>query len=229
MNNAQKILVVDDEADIREILSLTLRHEGLDPVEAASAEEALSLLDPSVALILLDVMMDGMSGFEMASKLRGEGNHIPIIFLTAKTGEKDTLTGFGAGADDYIKKPFSTKEVAARVKSVLTRAALPGSLAAEIVHAGPLSIDTTTKSVVIDGESIPLTRTEYDILMLLVKNEGRTVPRLEILNAVWTDQKVVLDRTVDVHIARLRRKLDGYSYVIGNRVGFGYTFRPDKK
>ena len=229
MTHQEKILVVDDEADIREIISLCLRRDGYEIVEAGSAEEALEVLDPTFSLILLDIMMDGMNGYDLATRLRKEGNMIPIIFLTAKTTENDMLRGFGSGADDYIKKPFSTRELSARVKSIITRSTLPVITAAEVVQAGPLTIETEAKTVTIDGKTISLTRTEYDILMLLIKNEGRTLTRPDILSAIWTDDKTVMERTVDVHIARLRRKLGDYASVVVNRVGFGYTFRPNEK
>lgn len=229
MTTQGKILVVDDEEDIREIVALSLRHDGFEIVEADSAEKALSLLDPSFSLIVLDIMMDGMNGLEMARQLRASGNNVPIIFLTAMVDERDLLEGFGTGADDYVRKPFSTKELSARVKSVITRSKLPLNLAAEVIQAGPLTIETKAMQVTIEGRRISLTRTEYDILMLLIKNEGRTIPRPDILNTVWCDKEAVMERTVDVHIARLRRKLGPFAYVIGNRVGFGYTFRPDSK
>lgn len=225
----EKILVVDDEADIREIIALCLKRDGYEIAEAGSAEEALEVLDPSFSLILLDIMMDGMNGYDLATRLRAEGNTIPIIFLTAKTTEGDMLRGFGSGADDYIKKPFSTKELSARVKSIITRSTLPVNTAAEVIQAGPLTIETKAKTVTVSGTSLSLTRTEYDILMLLIRHEGHTLTRTDILSAIWTDDKTVMERTVDVHIARLRRKLGDYAHIIANRVGFGYTFRPSEK
>ena len=229
MTNQGKILIVDDEEDIREVVALALRREKYETIEAASAEEALSVLDSTISLILLDVMMDGMNGFELATKLRAEGNTIPIVFLTAKTNEADMLKGFGIGGDDYIRKPFSLKELTARVKSVITRSALPLNLALEKVQAGPITIETKDKRIIIDGKPVSLTRTEYDILTLLIKNEGRTLQRIDILGTVWSDSKTVMERTVDVHIARLRRKLGPYAYLINNRVGFGYSFRTSPK
>ena len=220
-----KILVVDDEPDIREIITLCLRREMYDVVEAGSAEEALRALDPAFSLILLDVLMDGMNGFDMARKLRAEGNTIPIIFLTAKDTERDMLEGFGAGADDYIRKPFSAKELTARVKSLITRSTRPAAPAGDILQAGPLTLNIASKSVLVDRLPVSLTRTEYDILLLLVKNQGLTLPRTAIMDAVWKDDKAVMERTVDVHIARLRHKLGKHSGLIANRVGFGYTFR----
>lgn len=224
---SNKILVVDDEQDILEILHFNLSKAGYEVTTATSAEAALTLLDDSYSLLLLDIMMDGMSGLQMAEQLRQEGNMIPIIFLTAKTTEKDLLTGFSYGADDYIKKPFSIKEVIARVNSVLVRSSLPQDYSGSIITAGPLTIDTEAKSVSADGKPIELTRTEYDILHLLVQNEGRLLSREKILDAVWCEKQNVIDRTVDVHIARMRKKLGPFAPLISNRVGFGYYFKSD--
>lgn len=222
----RKILVVDDERDIREILEFNLDHEGYLVETANSAEEALEMLDESFSLVILDVMLDGMTGFKMASVLRKEGSTVPIIFLTAKDTENDMLTGFSLGGDDYIKKPFSIKELIARVNSVLNR-----FYSGEVEHQedklvrGPLTIDLKAMNVSDKSGIIDVTKTEYDILKLLASNEGRIFSRAEILDAVWQDNGVVLERTVDVHIARLRKKLGDYGNFIINRVGFGYTFK----
>lgn len=229
---SKKILIVDDEVDIQEILAFNLEREGYLIEVASSAEEALKKLDNSFSLILLDVMMEGMSGFKMADKLRKEGNKIPIVFLTAKNTENDLLTGFSIGGDDYIKKPFSIREVVARVQSVLTRSQHSSELnniSETILQRGPLTIDLEAMTVH-DGEKyIEVTKTEYDLLVLLASNEGRIFTRAEILKNVWHDSELVLERTVDVHIARLRKKLNEYSHLIVNRVGFGYTFRSSEE
>lgn len=226
----KKILVVDDERDITDILQFNLEYEGFEVTAASSAEEALELLDNSYSLLILDVMMGGMTGFKMADQLRKEGNEIPIIFLTAKDTENDMLTGFSIGGDDYIKKPFSIKELVARVHSVLNRAYSNKPEVAEssdILVRGPLTIDLEAMKVsTVEGE-VEVTKTEYDILKLLAASEGRIFSRTEILDAVWPDNSVVLERTVDVHIARLRKKLGENGYCIVNRVGFGYTFRSE--
>lgn len=229
---SKKILIVDDEVDIQEILAFNLEREGYLIEVASSAEEALKKLDNSFSLILLDVMMEGMSGFKMADKLRKEGNKIPIVFLTAKNTENDLLTGFSIGGDDYIKKPFSIREVVARVQSVLTRSQHSSELnniSDTILQRGPLTIDLEAMTVH-DGEKyIKVTKTEYDLLVLLASNEGRIFTRAEILKNVWHDSELVLERTVDVHITRLRKKLNEYSHLIVNRVGFGYTFRSSEE
>lgn len=230
-----KILVIDDEQDILEILEFNLTHEGYEVTTATSAEEALELLDDSYHLILLDVMMGGMSGFKMADQLRKAGNHIPIVFLTAKDTENDMLTGFMLGGDDYIRKPFSMQELKARVRSLLRRVHQQeepeeDQAEGEILSCGPLTIDQESMTITDEeGKSYPVTKTEYDILLLLATNPDRVFSRQEILSAVWRDDSIVLDRTVDVHIARLRKKLGEHGTLIVNRVGFGYLFKLPRK
>jgi DNA-binding response OmpR family regulator len=226
--NQISILIVDDEVDIREILQFNFEFEGYHVDLASSAEEAMKILSPDHKLILLDVMMGGMSGFKMADTLRKSGNEIPIIFLTAKNTENDMLTGFSIGADDYISKPFSIKEVIARVKTVLKRSkdAAPeeDSAGNKYIYKG-LVVNMDKKNMSIDNELVDLTKTEFDILSLFVKHEERIFPREEILNKIWKNQAVV-ERTVDVHIARLRKKMGVYGKYIVNRTGYGYVFFP---
>lgn len=226
MNN-MRILVVDDEKDISEILQFNLENEGFIIDIAHSAESALPLLQNKPDLILLDVMMGGMSGFKMADLLRKEGNTVPIIFLTAKDTENDMLTGFSIGADDYISKPFSIKEVIARVKSVLKRSLLNSEKPTEVLEKGDISIDLIAKRAFIAKDELSLTKTEFNILTLLLQNEGRVFSRNEILDSAWKDEGVVLERTVDVHIARLRKKMGIYGNKIINRTGHGYVFNLD--
>lgn len=222
------LLIVDDEADIRDILEFNLENEGFDLDLAESAEEALDKLNDKHSLIILDVMMGGMSGFRMAEKIRKSGNNIPIIFLTAKGSENDMLTGFSTGGDDYISKPFSIKEVTARVKSVLKRTEIKSPIQSEenIVRMNGLIINKETKIVTVDDAAIDLTKTEYKILVLLATNESKLFSRETILTKVWNGE-VVLDRTVDVHITRLRKKLGVYANCIVNRTGYGYSFNID--
>lgn len=227
-NNKIPILIVDDEEDIRDILEFNLENEGFSIDMAESAEEAMDKLTDKHRLILLDVMMEGMSGFRMAEKLRKSGNNIPIIFLTAKDTENDMLTGFSIGGDDYISKPFSIKEVIARVKTVLKRSAVSQKeSSSNIIRVGSLNIDTEKKIVTIDENNIDLTRTEYNIFLLFIENEYKLFTREAILKRVWSNGEVVLDRTVDVHITRLRKKIGRYGNCIVNRTGYGYSFNPD--
>lgn len=222
----KKILVVDDEEDLCEILQFNLESEGFAVDIANSAEEALKIISADYQLVLLDVMMEGMSGFKMAEKVRKELHlNVPIIFLTAKDTENDMLTGFSLGADDYIPKPFSIKEVSARVKAVLKRsgnADMPEIK--RIVEAGDLLIDLTTKNVTLNGKSILLTKKEFEILSTMAQSPGRIFSREDFLSKVWNDDGYVLERTVDVHITRLRKKLGDFGKHIINRSGYGYCF-----
>ncbi len=225
------ILIVDDEADIREILQFNLENEGYNIDLAESAEEALKVLTPDHRLILLDVMMGGMSGFKLADQLRKGGNRTPIIFLTAKNTENDMLTGFSIGGDDYVSKPFSIKEVIARVKSVLKRSAAELNVGdtADVITLNSLVIDTNSKTVSIDDKEVELTKTEFNILVLLIQNEGKIFSRSDILAKAWDNGGIVLERTVDVHITRLRKKIERYGDCIINRTGYGYTFNSNVK
>ncbi len=225
-NKEISILIVDDEPDIREILQFNLENEGYKIDLAESAEQAAKILSAEHKLILLDVMMGGISGFKYADQLRKSGNNIPIIFLTAKNTENDMLTGFSIGGDDYISKPFSIKEVVARVKSMLKRSnALEESGSQkEVLTIDGLVIDFYTKNVSVDSTIIDLTKTEFNILALLAQNTGRIFSRTEILEKAWKDDGIVLERTVDVHIARLRKKIGVYGDYIVNRTGYGYIF-----
>ena len=222
-----KIRIVDDEADIREILQFNLENAGYEADCAASAEEALEILSPDHDLILLDVMMEGMSGFKMAEVVRKElENQIPIIFLTAKNAENDLLTGFSAGGDDYISKPFSIHEVIARVKAVLRRSSPAQDPVSDMIVSGKIRIDMSKKMVYAAGEPVLLSKKEFEILSLLASHEGRVYSREDIINELWKDAPYVLDRTVDVHIARIRGKLGEYKNYLTNRSGYGYCFSP---
>lgn len=220
MNN-EKILIVDDEEDLCEILRFNLENEGFSTDIAYSGEDALKKISPLYSLVLLDVMMDGISGFKTAEKIRKELHiNIPIIFLTAKYGENNLLTGFSAGGDDYITKPFSIKEVLARIKAVLKR-----SISAETslpnITLGALTIDVQEKKALVNDRLLQLTRKEFDILLMLAQAPQRTFSRTEILNNVWKDDSYILERTVDVHITRLRKKIGDSPHII-NRPGYGY-------
>ncbi|GHT74562.1 DNA-binding response regulator [Bacteroidia bacterium] len=227
---AEKILVVDDGKNICEILAFNLTNEGYEVQCAYSAEEALKKLTPDYSLILLDVMMGGMSGYKMAEKLRKENNPVPIIFLTAKDTENDMLTGFSVGADDYISKPFSIKEVVVRVRALLKRSEY-GQKKSETANTksnqwvfNDVTIDFDTKELKIGNESIPLTRTEFEIIKLLASNPSRVFEREDIIDAIWKDSPYITERTIDVHIRRLRKKLGERASLISSRTGYGYRF-----
>lgn len=225
--NNYKILVVDDEQDLCEILKFNLETEGYVVETANSAEEALEKDVAGFNLLLLDVMMGGMSGFQMAKQLKENPMtaQIPIIFLTARDTENDTVTGFNLGADDYISKPFSIREVMVRVRAVLRRTKeKEGVQPSNIVSYQGLELNLDKKSVSIDGEDIPFTKTEFEILHLLLDERGRVFSRQELIDRIWPKDVLVLDRTVDVNITRLRKKIGRFSKCIVTRLGFGYYF-----
>lgn len=247
----QRILIVDDEEDICMILSYSLQKAGYETLVAHSAEEALELLQSPIAnspspisLILLDIMMDGMSGLEMAEKLRlspnsliasspnsPQGASIPIIFLTALSDEDTVLQGFKLGADDYISKPFRIAEVLARVAAVLRRTAEQGAKNQEqrpisndcIVFEG-IVVNKADMSLMVDGENVKTTRKEIELLCYLLTHRGQILSRDHLLNNVWDSNGYVLERTVDVHITHLRRKLGQYGKRIITKSGYGYLF-----
>lgn len=218
-------MVVDDEESLCEILQFNLEVEGYEVDVAYSAEEALERDVASYDLLLLDVMMGAMSGFRMAQELKRNPAtaSVPIIFCTARDSEDDTVAGLNLGADDYISKPFSLREVIARVRSVLRRSTTPKS-DNDIVSYLTLSLDRRSKRCTLDGNEVQLTKKEFEILALLLSNRGRIFSREEILERVWTDEVVVLDRTIDVNITRLRKKIGQYGHNITTRLGYGYGF-----
>lgn len=235
-----RILVVDDEQDICEILQFNLETEGYEVETANSAEEAVAIINSCKEkvgecfdLLLLDVMMGELSGFKLARMLKADSStsHIPIIFITALDNEDDMVKGLNIGADDYIAKPLSIKEVKARVKAVLRRAAKHNSPSVEehsneegvIKYAG-IVINTEHKTVSIDGQNVSFTRLEFDLLAMLMESQGKVFSREKILKRIWPDDVIVTDRAVDVTITRLRKKIGVYGKFIKTRVGFGYLF-----
>lgn len=228
MNNSiPKILIVDDERDLCEILEFNLSSEGFETELAYSAEEALRKPLDKFNLIILDVMMGEMSGYKMASKIRKELRlTVPIIFMTARTSENDILTGFNVGADDYISKPFSIKEMVARIKAILKRG-ISDTRSNNILIVDDLELNTTNKTVSINRNQINLTRKEFEILTLLLKHRGQYIGRTEILDRIWSDDVIVTERNVDVNMARLRKKIGIYGEFIKGKSGYGYCFKSD--
>lgn len=227
MDKNQRILVVDDEQDLLEILKFNLETEGYEVEAATSAEEALEKDVASFDLLLLDVMMGGMSGFAMARRLKENPStaNVPIIFLTARDTENDTVTGFNLGADDYISKPFSLREVMVRVRAVLRRTAVPASgEEPQVLSYQGIVMNLGKKTVTIDGEDVPFTKTEFELLHLLLDERGRVFSRQELIERIWPKDVLVLDRTVDVNITRLRKKIGRFAKCIVTRLGFGYYF-----
>ncbi|WP_279068956.1 response regulator transcription factor [Alistipes timonensis] len=220
-----KILVVDDEESLCEILQFNLEIEGYEADVAYSAEQALGMHPERYSLILLDVMMGEMSGFRMARLLKADPAtaKVPVIFCTAKDTEDDTVAGLNLGADDYIAKPFSVREVLARVRSVLRRTAEPPAEQETIAFEG-LEMDLRRKVCTLDGKELALTKKEFEILALLLTHRGVIFSREEMLRRIWSDEVIVLDRTVDVNITRLRRKIGPYGEHIVTRLGYGYGF-----
>lgn len=230
-----KILVVDDEHDICEIIQYNLETEGYEVDTANSAEEALALPIREYALVLLDVMMSEMSGFQMARQLKENPltAHIPIIFITALAGEDNTVKGLNIGADDFIAKPLSMREVKARVKAVLRRTesshrplqekATIATTSNEINYEG-ITLNIDAKTAMMDEEPLALTKLEFELLLLFLQNPGKVYGRNELLRLCWPQNVYVLDRSVDVNITRLRKKLGRYGKYIKARVGYGYIF-----
>jgi len=220
-----KLLIIDDEEDLCEILQFNLEGEGFKTDVAYSAEEALKKDIKSFNLIILDVMMGQMSGFKLAEKIRKEMNlTVPIIFVTAKNTENDLITGFNLGGDDYITKPFSIKEVIVRVKAILNRTQKQEIVEKPSIYVDDLVFNFEKRSLQIDNKEIQLTKKEFDILALLLNRKGKAFSREEIFSNVWDDSTIVTDRTIDVHITRLRKKLGKYGKNIKSKQGYGYTF-----
>ncbi len=225
ISEEKRILIVDDEEDLCEILQYNLNNEGYKTDVAHSAEEAMKKTLSEYNLLLLDVMMGPMSGFKLADKIRKEmNNNVPIIFLTAKDTENDLLTGFSIGADDYISKPFSINELTARVKAVLKRTHNENIKSDPIIRYGNIEIDTVKKRLVINDERVELTKKEYEVLKLLLDNQGKVFSREDILSLVWGKNVIVTERTIDVNITRLRSKLGEYGKYLRNKTGYGYYF-----
>lgn len=227
-----RILVVDDEESLCEILKFNLEKEGYEVAVAYSAEEALALDIQNMNLVILDIMMGELSGFGLARilKRKAETASIPIIFCSALDSEGDKIKGLDLGADDYIAKPYSVAEVMARVRSVLRRSGpqrvvTPAAPQNDnvIVFEG-LEVNNLNKRCFIDGEEVQLTRKEFDILVLLLTHRGTILSREQIMKQVWSDEVVVLDRTIDVNITRMRKKLGNYGNYIITRTGYGYGF-----
>ena len=235
-----RILVVDDEEDLCEILQFNLELEGYVVDVAHSAEEALRLRLSEYGLVLLDVMMGEISGFKMAKMMHEseETKHVPIIFITARDAENDLVTGFNLGADDYISKPFSIKEVMLRVKAVLRRTAqaVPytddvilekkiNKRGENVVSYEGIEMNLDSKSVMVDRREVAFTKREFELLKLFIENPNKVFSREEILKLVWHDDVCVLDRTVDVNITRVRKKLGKYESNLVSRQGYGYSFK----
>ena len=229
---ATRILIVDDEETLCEVLKLNLENEGYDVDIAFSAEQALTLDLKSYSLILLDIMMGEISGIKMAKMMKADVTtaDVPIIFCTARDTEDDMVMGLNIGADDYIVKPYTVRNVVARVKSVLRRSGGHNGSAtskeqSNTLQVEGLQLDLEFKRCIVDGVEVKLARKEFELLAYLISHRGKICSREQILNRVWSDEVVVLDRTIDVNITRLRSKIGAYGSYIVTRSGFGYGFR----
>ncbi|MBQ2368284.1 MAG: response regulator transcription factor [Bacteroidaceae bacterium] len=229
---ATRILIVDDEETLCEVLKLNLENEGYDVDIAFSAEQALTLDLKSYSLILLDIMMGEISGIKMAKMMKADVTtaDVPIIFCTARDTEDDMVMGLNLGADDYIVKPYTVRNVIARVKSVLRRSGGHNGSAtskeqSNTLQVEGLQLDLEFKRCIVDGVEVKLARKEFELLAYLISHRGKICSREQILSRVWSDEVVVLDRTIDVNITRLRSKIGAYGSYIVTRSGFGYGFR----
>jgi len=224
--NPYLVLVVDDDEDLCEILRFNLINDGYQVDIAYSAEEAMQKNLQDYHLIVLDVMLGDISGFNMAHTMRNDPKTMttPIIFLTARDSENDRLTGFNLGADDYITKPFSVRELMARIHAVITRINIKKMSIMQMVSYDRLNMNLTNKQVILEGEEIRFTKKEFEILKLLIENKNRLFTREELLARVWNEEAFVLSRTVDVNITRIRKKIGCYDKNIVTKLGLGYCF-----
>lgn len=230
MEDSQRILVVDDERTLCDVLKLNLELEGYKVDVTYSAEEAQRMPLSSYSLILLDVMMEEMTGIELTTIIRADERtrNVPIILCTAKDDENDIIDGFMCGADDYIKKPFSMKELVLRVKSVLRRSSQPKESNEQKIKYKTLELDLGKRECRIDGTDVSFTKKEFDILKMLLNTPDKIFSREEILDEVWDDDVYVVDRTIDVNINRLRKKMGVYGNNIITKQGYGYGFKKEK-
>ncbi len=216
----RRILVIDDEEALREGLKVYLELEGYDVCACHDAESAMAMDLSNFDLILLDIMMDGMNGIDFAKIIRSrqETADVPIIFLTAKDSEDDMITGLDIGADDYIAKPYSLRNVKARIEAVLRRTGIKGS-------CNGVKCDRDTLVCTVDNKEVRLPRKEFEILALMLENKGRIFSREELLDRIWPEKTIVTDRSVDVHVTRLRSKISPYGRNIVSRSGYGYGWQ----
>ena len=221
----KNILIVDDEPDIREILRYNLEKEGFSITEAVDGNDALDKVSKDLDLAILDIMMPGKDGYEVCRKIREQGNTLPIVFLTAMDREFDEVKGLEVGGDDYVRKPFSPKMLIARINAIFRRIDQINSKGTSICF-GELEINTSTYIAQLDGEELHLPRKEFDLLAFFMSQPNIIFTREELLGRIWEEDVFVVDRTIDVHINRIRSKLGPYKNWIETVKGIGYRFRP---
>jgi two-component system alkaline phosphatase synthesis response regulator PhoP len=226
----QKILVVDDEKDIVEFIQYNLEQEGFDVISAYNGKEALELIEENPSLILLDVMMPEVDGYEVCRKIRKNEKYknTPILFLTAKISEQDEIEGLNVGADDYITKPVSIRKLLARIKSNIRQSDIGNDKQNSVIEVGPVRIDKEEYLLYLNNEKIVLPRKEFEIISYLASKNGKVIPREKLLNSIWGVDVFVGDRTIDVHVRKIREKLGTYSKLIETVKGVGYRFKSDK-
>lgn len=229
METKKRILVVDDEETLCETLAFNLESEGYAVETAYSAEDALTRNLADYDLVLLDIMMGDISGVQLARIMKSNPSTaaVPIIFCTARDSEEDMVGGLDLGADDYITKPYSLKTVLARVRAVLRRSKTgkePDAAPTESVSYKGLTLSATTRTCMVDGVEVKMPKKEFEILFKLLSNKGHVYSRTDLLNEIWPDEVVVLDRVIDVNITRIRQKIGVYGKNIITRSGYGYGF-----
>ena len=222
------VLIVDDEKDLRKIIRYNLEQEGIASIEASDGSQAIDLLSKNPSLIILDIMMPGKDGYEVCKIIRDNGSTVPIVFLTAMDREFDELKGLEVGGDDYIRKPFSPKILVARINSIFRRVEQINQKGSFLQYDG-LEADTKNYVVTIDGDELHLPRKEFELLAFFMNEPDIIFKRDALLASIWEDDVYVVDRTIDVHINRIRSKLGPYRDWIETIKGVGYRFRPKVK
>ena len=222
------VLIVDDEKDLRKIIRYNLEQEGIASIEASNGDQAIDLLSQNPSLVILDIMMPGKDGYEVCKTIRANGNTVPIVFLTAMDREFDELKGLEVGGDDYIRKPFSPKILVARINSILRRVEQINQKGSYLQYDG---LEANTKNYIakVDGDELHLPRKEFELLAFFMSEPDTIFKRDSILASLWEDDVYVVDRTIDVHINRIRSKLGPYRDWIETNKGVGYRFRPKIK
>ena len=222
------VLIVDDEKDLRKIIRYNLEQEGIASNEASDGNQAIDLLRKNPSLIILDIMMPGKDGYEVCKTIRANGNTVPIVFLTAMDREFDELKGLEVGGDDYIRKPFSPKILVARINSILRRVEQINQKGSYLQYDG---LEANTKNYIakVDGDELHLPRKEFELLAFFMSEPDTIFKRDSILASLWEDDVYVVDRTIDVHINRIRSKLGPYRDWIETIKGVGYRFKPKIK
>ncbi len=221
----KNILIVDDEPDIREILRYNLEKEGFSITEAVDGNDALDKVSKDLDLAILDIMMPGKDGYEVCRKIREQGNTLPIIFLTAMDREFDEVRGLEVGGDDYVRKPFSPKMLIARINAIFRRIDQINSKGTSICF-GELEINTSTYIAQLNEKELHLPRKEFELLAFFMSQPNIIFRRGDLLSGIWEEDVFVVDRTIDVHINRIRSKLGPYKNWIETVKGIGYRFRP---